>query len=260
MAHPQTCVVISYWNGRSTRNLLRLLGQMARVQAGAPFDVLVVCNGGDRRPLNPGGSVGRVLNRENTGYNIGAWEAGWRHAAGYEFYMFLQDECFLKRSGWVSEFQYRMEGDRGIGLLGESMMWDQMTWEYIRAATDRDLGRQVWARDDATHPLEQYQAFLDARGIPRGEIGAHLQSLVLFTSRRVLEEIGGLPCGRTYREAVACEIGISRLIAAKGYRIAKVRGEAFSLIGHRQWTAGHRRYMKLRGHVGGMLRRLGLKR
>ena len=259
----KTCVVVSHWTGHSTRTLVRLLRQMSSVNAGAPFDTLVVCNGGDVRPLVlPGADRlhARVLNRENVGYNIGAWEAGWRSAGLYEFFLFLQDECFIKRPGWVSEFEYRMENDRGLGLLGEAMMWDQMSWQYIRTATDRDLGSTVLLPGETIHPLEQYAAFLDARGIPRGDVGTHLQSLVLFTRRAVLEEIGGFPLGRTYREAVAGEIGFSRLIAARGYRIARIRDAAFHFIGHQQWTRSDRIYRKARGALAQWARRAGLKR
>lgn len=237
---PRTCVVVSYWTGRSTSNLLRLLRQMDQMEAGAPFDTVVVCNGGDVRPLSlpsgPGGVRPRVLNRVNLGYNIGAWEVGWRAAGPYEFILFLQDDCFLKRPHWVSEFEFRMEHDAGIGLLGESVMWDQMSWQFIRVATDRDLGSTVWSPGDQTHPLEQYETLLDARGIPKGNVGTHLQSLVLFTRRTILEEVGGFPLGQTYREAVACEIGVSRLIVSRGYRLAKIHDSAFRFIGHHQWT------------------------
>lgn len=261
---PTTCVIVSYWTGHSMRNLLRLLRQMGSVDAGSPFDTIVVCNGGDVRPLSLPESCGsvkaRVLNRENSGYNIGAWEAGWRAAGPYECFLFLQDECFLKRPHWLSEFEFRMDHDSGIGLLGETMMWDQMSWRFIRTATDRDLGSSVWSPGDQTHPLEQYETFLDARGIPKGDVGTHLQSLVLFTRRTILEEVGGFPLGKTYREAVACEIGISRLIASRGYRLARIHDAAFRYIGHHQWTRRDRLYRKARGILAAWARKAGLKR
>lgn len=48
----RTCVIVSYWNGRPARRLHRLLQQMRMIDAGSPFDLLVVCNGGDERPLS----------------------------------------------------------------------------------------------------------------------------------------------------------------------------------------------------------------
>jgi hypothetical protein len=220
--------------------LHQLLRQMQKIDAGAPFDLVVVCNGGDRDPLvlprSFDGLHARIVNRPNSGYNIGAWEAGRRAKPDSPAYLFVQDECFIRRAGWLSEYEYRFFGDSGVGLLGESLMWDRMSWPHIRAATDRDLGT-AWFDGESMHPLDQYQQFLEARAIPRGAVGTHLQSLVLFTSAAVLRQVGGFPVGATYREAVACEIGISRLIEAHGYRIAQVRGDRFSLIGHRQWTS-----------------------
>jgi hypothetical protein len=264
-AKSKTCVIISYWVGRPAKDLNRLLAQMQKIDAGAPFDILIVCNGGLERPLSlPPRYYGlrlRILNRENTGYNLGAWDHGWRNADGYAYYLFLQDDCFLKRPNWVFDFGFRMSRDMGIGLLGEAIMWDRMTWRYIREATDRDLGRLAWPEDEPIHPLDTYQALLDRRGIPRGEVGTHLPSLILFTSRQILNEIGGFPIiGSSYREAVASEIGISRLIESRGYRITKLKDRSFELIGHRQWTKAYRMKMQLRERARSLLRRLGLKR
>jgi hypothetical protein len=261
-AKVKTCVVVSHWVGHSLKSLSFLLAQMKQVEAGADFGLIIVCNGGDEQPLvlppkfdclRP-----RILNRENIGFNIAAWECGWRISKGYEYYLFLQGECFLKKEGWVSEFEYRMSTDQGIGLLGESIMWDRMSWKYIRAATDRDLGFD-WFAGEPMHPLEAYQSFLTQRGIPIGVIGSHLQSLVLFTSAQILQEIDGFPTGLNYREAVACEIGISRLIEAKGYRISKVKDQPYALIGHRQWTTAYQLRMKTRQILVDLLKRVRLK-
>jgi hypothetical protein len=130
-----------------------------------------------------------------------------------------------------------MTHDPGVGLLGESIMWDRMSWSYIRTATDRDLGVDYWFPQEDIHPLEAAKAYLIKHGIPVGTVGTHLQTLILFTSRKILEEIDGFPTGLSYREAVGSEIGLSLLIESKGYRISKVKDEPFYLIGHRQWTA-----------------------
>ncbi|MBV8314866.1 MAG: hypothetical protein JOZ53_08015, partial [Planctomycetaceae bacterium] len=131
---PKTCVVVSYWTGRSAHNLHRLLTQMRKVDAGSRFDVLVVFNGGLERPLSLPPRFDdlrpRVLNRENHGNNLGAWDYGWRSAEEYEYSLFLQDDCFLKRPGRVGDFEFRMARDAGVGLLGEAVMWDRMTWSF----------------------------------------------------------------------------------------------------------------------------------
>ena len=244
-----TCVIVSFWSGRTARNLHALLEQMMRVDAGATFDLVIVNNGGDQRPLRLPSKFSplryRIINRQNLGYNIGAWECGWRSCEGYTYYLFLQDECFLKRPGWIFDFEYRMSTDAHIGLLGESIVWDRMTWQFIRQDTDRSFGPNWWG-NDRPHPVLFYQQYIAALGIDRGEVGTHLQSLVLFSSHCVLESINGFPVGATYDEAVSCEIGISRLIESKGYRISKVKDQPFALIGHRQWTENYQRRMRFK--------------
>ena len=262
---PRTCVVISYWVARPPQALFRLLRQARKIDPGAPIDIVVVCNGGDQAPLALPPEFAdrsiRVIPRENTGWNLGAWDAGWRAATGYEFYLFLQDDCVLKRPRWVGEFEFRAENDAGVGLLGETLMWDRMTWAYIRRATDRDLGRFAWPEAEPVHPLDTYQRLLTEHGVAIGEVGTHLPAIILFAPRAVLEEVGGFPLiGSTYREAVACEIGISRRVEAHGYRVAKIAGADFQFIGHPQWGGDHAGRLLSQAKVRAILRRLGGRR
>jgi len=259
MSQPSVCVVVSYWVGHPRQPLYRLLRQMQRMNAGIAFDLVIVCNGGDRQPLQLPNRLQSlrptVLNRVNQGYNLGAWNYGWQAAPGYDYYLFLQDECFIKRPGWVSEFVFRMQNDAGMGLLGETIMWDNMTWEYVRIATDRDLGID-WFPGEAMHPLDFYQHYLRQRGIPLGEIATHVQTLICFSSGAVLTQLGGLLVGTTYREAVACEIGLSALVRAKGYRISKVKDAPYTLLGHLQWTWGDHLKRQLRHSAATLVKQI----
>ncbi len=257
-AAPRACVVVSYWVGRPRTDLFRLLAQITEVDAGTAFDLVVACNGGDERPLELPDRFGplrpKILNRPNVGYNIGAWDAGWRESKS-DYYLFLQDDCFLKRPGWLSEYVHRMSRDAGVGLLGESMEWDRMTWSFIREDTDRNLAKPPTA-ENGEHLIDFYRGELLRRGIPPGDVGSHLQTLVLFTSRKVLEEIDGFPTGRSFQEAIACEIGISRLIESRGYRVAQFAQMPFWLIGHRQWTRWNQMYMLQKRRVSEAVKRL----
>jgi len=230
-------VVVSYWSGRHVKKLHRLLDQMLKYEAGSPFHVVVVCNGGEQHPLslpsrfavlNP-----RVLARENTHYNLGAWDFGWRNAPGYEYYLFLQDDCHLKLADWVYEFEHRMDRDPGVGLLGELERSSNMSWEFLASyngmSVDPATGKEAKS-------IDLFLSTLEKHGIDSGSLGTHLPSLVLFTSRRILEEIGGFPFfGPSYQEAVWTEVATSRLIVAKGYRISKVTDFPFCFIGHDEW-------------------------
>jgi hypothetical protein len=261
---PATRVVICYWTGQPIKNLYRLLAQMQKVDAGSPFDTVIVANGGDLAPVVLPSRFddlrATVINRENHGYNIEAWDVGWRDKA-YEFYLFLQSECFLKTRNWVADFEFRMARDRGIGLLGERYLWEQMTWSFIREATDRDLGDSVWPKGEPLHPIDNIRDHLERHGYPLTDLGSHLVSIIQFTSRAVLEEVNGYPrLGSTYRAACAGEIGFSRVIASKGYRISKIRDRDFSVIGHRQYTLSYDLHFNARNKLRSALKKVGLKR
>lgn len=256
-SEPRTCVVICYWIGRSTKPLFKLLSAMQRYPAGAPFDVVVVCNGGDVEPLVipdrfPGLRL-RVINRENTGWNLGAWEAGWRESPGYEYFLFLQAECFIKAKDWLLRFEHRMDCDAGIGLLGERLMWSGMTWDYVRASTEIDIG----PRPDILGTIERYRSILTEKGIEPGPLGTHLVSIILFTRRKLLEEIGGFPLiGESYVEAVSCEIAFSKNFENRGYRISQLADDAFFKIGHTQWTELDRYKERVLGYLRQQSRRV----
>jgi hypothetical protein len=233
---PAHCVVVSHWVGHSLDVTRRLMRQMRKLPAGRPFDLVVVCNGGglsaDDLPPPPEGVGLRIVNRANQGYNIGAWDAGWRAAPGYACYLFLQDECRLRRAGWLAAFEARHRSLGGPALLGEGLMWPGMTWDAV-AATDR----RPLAGAGSETSIEMYRRLLAEMGIPEGPEATHLQSLVLFADGDLLARMDGFPNRSAYREAVACEIGISRKAAALGARLARVDPDrGFAVIAHPEWV------------------------
>lgn len=261
---PATCVIICYWVGDPLKNLFKLLDQMLRVEAGAIFSVVVVVNGGDKKPLSLSSKYNilnaTIINRINNGYNIEAWDTGWRAHPHYDYYLFLQSDCFLKKSNWIADFEFRMAHDRGIGLMGEMYFWEQKTWQFIRESTDRDLGDTCWPQNEPLHPIDAIKTAIQEHGLPLTELGTHISAIIHFTSRKILEEIGGYPLfGSTYRLASASEVAFSRLIESKGYRLSKIRDRDFSIIGHRQYTRGHEIKMKIRKQVINTLKFLRLK-
>jgi hypothetical protein len=261
----RTCVVICYYIGQPLKALFRLLDQMGKVDAGSVFDVVIVVNGGDVRPLTLpekfGGLRATVINRVNQGYNIEAWDVGWRASPDHDYFLFLQAECFLKRPNWITDFEFRMDRDRGVGLLGELFFWEQKSWEFIREATDRDLGQSVCTPGESMHPIDEVRSQMEAHGLPLTELGTHLSAIILFTSKAILLEIGGFPLvGTTYRQATAGEVGFSRVIESRGYRLSRIRDRDFSMIGHQQFTTAYEINHKLRNKARTVLKKLGLKR
>jgi hypothetical protein len=224
--------------------------QMRRLPAGRPFDLVIVCNGGgltaNDLPPPPEGVALRIVNRENQGYNIGAWDAGWRAAPGHDYYLFVQDECRLRRPGWLAAFEERHRSLGAPALLGETVMWPDMTWEDVLASERRDF-IPSYADPKAETPVEMYRRLLAEMDIPEGPVATHLQSLVLFADGDLLSRMDGFPNRTPYREAVACEIGISRKAAALGAQLARVDPEAsFSVIAHPEWVGRGLRMKRLR--------------
>lgn len=233
-------VVVSYYAGRPIQPLIQLLDSMTKFPAGANYSVRVIVNRDGEEPITlpeRHRSV-EVQYRLNAGYNIGAWEAGWRAAPPHDAYLFVQDECRVIRADWVGAFLHAQQA--GVGLVGEceSPDWDA-PWDVLAT---RFRGQVFKEHSIDGQPAERVDCYLDffrRQGIPPGSRGDHLQSLVLFATRANLELVGGFPQGRDYGEAIAAEIGMSKKTQAAGLRLACVGPKPFHFIEHPQWL--HRR-------------------
>ncbi len=233
-------VVVAHYAARPAGPLVRLLDSMTARPAGCDYAVRVVVNrdGAETLTLPERHRGVEVLYRPNTGYNIGAWEAGWRTGPAHDGYLFVQDECVVVRAGWAAAFARACR--EGVGLVGECLSpdWDA-PWAVL---AERFRGHELREHTIDGKKAERVDCYLDffrRRGIPPGERGDHLQSLVLYAPRAVLERVGGFPEGATYGEAIAAEIGVSKKVQAAGLALAQVGPEPFAFVEHPQWL--HRR-------------------
>lgn len=228
---PPTLVIISHYDRRPRAPLRRLVRALG---ACGECDVCVVVNKAGRGAPSLPAHV-RVIERENTGMNIGAWEAGWRAAPGYAHYLFLQDECELARPDWREAYLERAR-DPAIGLLGEALnaQWDK-PWDAL--ARER-AGERLPGHERNGQPMERVALYLDcmrAWDVDPGPTGRHLRSLTWFARRETLEAIGGFPIGTTYGECIAAEIAVSRKVEAAGLRVEQIAPEPFAYIRHAEW-------------------------
>jgi hypothetical protein len=230
-------VVICHYNARPNQSLMTLLDQMQCVPAGSPFRVRVVVNLARPQKLELPQRHGdvEVLYRENIGYNIGAWEAGWRRDTAYAAYLFLQEECRLVQPNWIGAF-FQRASEPDVGLVGECLSEDwNASWEELAR---RFRGVTMPGHQITGQPAERVPCYLDFlrhEGIEPGPKGDHLQSLVLFARRQVLEAMGGFPVGRDHGEAIASEIGITKKVQALRLRACEVGPGPFTYIVHPQW-------------------------
>ncbi len=235
-ARPPAPVGVSHYAARPPAPLVGLLDAMAAFPAGVPYDIRVVVNrdGAEVLTLPERHRGVEVAYRPNAGYNIGAWEAGWRAGPDYDAYLFVQDECRVVQSDWVGAFVRRAAGP-GVGLVGECLSPD---WD----APWGDLADRFRGHRPPGHSADRVDCYLGCLrrwGIPPGERGDHLQTLALFATRAVLGRVGGFPQGADYGEAIAAEIGTSKRVRAAGLGAVEVGPEPFFYLEHPQWL--HRR-------------------
>ena len=230
-----TLVVISHYNAWPADQLVALLDQAASVPAGANFALCVVVNQAEPTELVLPERQRHVpvLHRANTGYNIGAWDHGWRANPGHDCYLFLQEECRIVRPGWVAAHR-RLAMMPAIGLVGEAMQWAGRSWKRLRWEYRDAMFEHPLAEGPVPYPVG-IQAGLRDAGLAEGRTGAHLQSLVLCARRTVLEAIDGFPIGATYGEAVVAEVTISKRVEALGLKVREVGPGSFRYVLHPQW-------------------------
>jgi hypothetical protein len=239
---PTVLVVISHYNAWASDQLITLLDQMHTVPAGYPFQTRIVVNRAEPHDLDlpPRHQSIEVVYRENTGYNIGAWEQGWREPPAFDAYLFLQEECLIVRSGWLRAF-VEASNQTQVGLVGESLR-GEFSWQYLE-------GKPQYAES-----YKIYREFFEEHRTPMGDDAAHLQSLVLFARHEILERIDGFPIGHEKIHAMAAEIAISKRVVARGYQIRQVGWRPFRYIVHPQWQEFRNESAAMRWHFANVVR------
>lgn len=229
----KVAVVVSTWVGNPEVYLSDLTASMRRFSAGRPYDLFLSANGETFQiPSGLEKHFKKVFIRENVGFNLGAWDFAWRRLPQYSHFLFIQDDCTIRRRNWVSRFVRCFEKNADCGLVGEyfNSGWDH-PWNDLTTAHFEERRFSDTKRERAIY----YYKTLESWGIDPGERASHLTSVVHFTSRKILEEIDGYNIGHNYQDAIAAEIGFSRKIRAKGYQLIQVGRGRHSLIAHPQW-------------------------
>jgi len=229
-------VVISHYNAWPTDHLVALLDQIQAIPAGHPFQVRVVVNQAEPKLCElPSRHAGvEIRYRANTGYNIGAWDHGWRESPRFDEYLFLQEECTIQQPGWLRVF-VRAASRRGVGLVGESRVLGKLTWAETEAF-------QSWVVEDpdGIKPPEQWAKFthryLERQGIDPTSTPTHLQALIIYARRATLEAINGFRIDQRKDDAIGCEVAMSKCVEAVGLKTVQVRLRPFQYIMHPQWS------------------------
>lgn len=239
-APSELLVVVSHDSSLPVEPLVGLLDSLRAFPAGNPFTVRVVVGGNGPTVELPERHRGvEIVRHSGTGDHLGAWDAAWRAGPAYAAYLFVRGECRAVRADWAAAF-HRAASQPGVGLVGEcfSPTWDA-PWDVLAG---RFRGHGLGDHAVAGRPAERVASYLEffrRHGIAPGDRGDHLQGLVLFATRPVLERVRGFPVGRNPGEVIAAEIGFSKKVQAAGLALLQVAPDAFTYVEHPHWL--HRR-------------------
>lgn len=220
------CVVVSHYNARPKTDLLKLLYQI-KEQASRSVHLfttklIVVVNCAKDEKLSLPNDLGdiTVVYRENTGFNIGSWDAGWRNHPQHTHYLFLQDECEIVNSNCFLSYWALLESNPGV-LYGESLFfyygWRRFRREYIDAY------------NSILRLSKEY-------GIDLGLNPNHLQTLALAASNEVMSAMDGFIYSSDKVDAIATEVLISRKALSKKISLRQFSWRPFEYVGHPQWS------------------------
>ena len=244
-------IIISYYNARPSNQLESLIDQIYSIDAGMQFEILIVVNREVDRNLclEKHNSNIRTIYRKNEGFNIGAWDYGWKNRdKDYCAYLFLQDDCIVYRHGWLKSLvQAARHGLSGERLIDDALNWDESQKFYEAFYRKRGTKNPDFDSESGfLHTPYSIRKYLESRNIEIHKTMKHLQSLVICAGSKVMEDMGGFETGSTYRDAVASEVAISQKALSLGYRVRQGGLRPFENILHPQWLHVRAEAMLLR--------------
>ena len=227
-------IVVSFYDKRDDDELNELLRLLQ------PYNeqILVVVNTDDLifQPCVP--SNIRSLPNANIGMNIGAWDRAFKEYPDQDVYIFLQDECFLKRDGFLNFIVNRFHSEPLLGMVGESLNYKwAMPWDQLRQSPLNSNAPEHLAHGNVVGRVDCYLQAMKNWGIDPGQTGIHLRSLIWAFRGKVLRELGGFPLGGNKGECIAAEIAVSRQVASLGYEFDQLVETPFFFFGHSEWRA-----------------------
>ncbi len=229
---PKTLIVVSHYDARIKAHLFSLLEQLSIIST----DVVVVINNDSSVDIKISEIFGvAAITRPNQGMNIAAWYTAYSLFSNYDFYIFLQDECFIKDDNFISSY-LSMLSIPDIGLVGESInpKWDR-SWIDI-ANSNLNYSLTSGGNSSITR-VDYYLSQLKKWSINPGYSGRHMRALIWAFRKSVLDAMPPFPIGTNKEECIAAEIAISKQIESMGLKVSQTSNIPFSLIGHYEWRS-----------------------
>jgi hypothetical protein len=225
-------IVISYYAARSDSNLSRLIDSLVSY----PCDLTVVVNTDAPVELARHSPNIKLIVNNNVGMNIGAWNRGFLEDNDSDFYIFLQDECYLRSRNFLEYISDRFDREHNLGMMGESLnqKWAH-SWASLRESPLNHFEDDHYVNGVKSRRVDTYLCMMEQWGINPGGTGSHLRSLVWAFPGAVLRELGGFPIGQNKGECIAAEIAVSRRIADMGLDFDQFALSPFTFFGHLEW-------------------------
>lgn len=222
--------VISNYAPRGNSLALNLIGQLIdKVDR-----IILVINDDDCKKLmvNKNNNI-IIINRPNSGMNIGAWSEAIKFCDDSEYVIFLQDEFTMIRSDFVQRYISLLEIP-GVGMIGESVNYKwNLDWDSLRSSA---LNYNIKLNDNIKFSRVDYYLHCMKRwGINPGQQGFHLRALAWAFKTHNLKKIGKFPIGTNKEECIAAEIAVSRDVLSRGLQVVQSSEESFYFFEHEEW-------------------------
>ena len=221
------CIIVSHYNARPSIELIRLLYQLkdqaANVHPQFSVDLIVVVNMESTIRLELPSELKEieVQYRENTGFNMGSWEYGWRNNPNYDGYLFLQDECVAFNRFAVFNYCTLLKRYPN-SIFGESIFFYRGWAKFLKK----------WPSNHTS-----IITFACKNDIPLGLTPSHLQTLVLASTRKTMMKLEGFILSNDKIEAIAAEVLLSRRAVSRGINVEQSNWRPFSNFSHEQWVS-----------------------
>ena len=177
-----------------------------------------------------------VIQRPNSGMNIGAWLAGIKLCPEDSPVICLQDECRISDLNFSTQYEALLT-QPGVGMVGESfnpkweLAWDELKMQPFNYSIQSADGQ---ALDRVTY----YLAKMTEWDIDPGLTGTHLRSLVWGFSPDAKRALDRLPDGKNKEECIALEIGVSKLMRNNlDLEVVQSAEAHFRYISHIEWRS-----------------------
>lgn len=226
VANQNLCVIVSHYNARPTDELVRLLrqlkNQVAKFRSVFSTAIIIVVNDAESKPITLPSDIEdiEVQYRENTGFNIGSWEYGWRKNTNFYGYLFLQDECEVAHPNALLNYWLLLR-KRPNSLIGESLFFFRGWKGFLNE----------WPLNHTS-----IQDFALSKNIPLGLSASHLQTLILASTREAMLKLDGFILSDDKIEAIATEVLLSRKAVSLGITVEQSAWMPFSNFSHEQWA------------------------